>query len=58
MIRFQAPKTGPSASGEMGAPAHRARNAESAVGTKLVKNGQMCVAVDYVLVPRANVEGD
>ena len=28
----------------------------SVVGTKLVKNGQMCISVDYVLVPRADVE--
>ena len=28
-----------------------ARNVESVVGTKIVKNGQMCVSVDYVLVP-------
>ncbi|WP_442624522.1 aldehyde dehydrogenase family protein [Parasphingopyxis sp.] len=26
--------------------------AETIVGTKLVKNGQMCIAVDYVLMPR------
>jgi coniferyl-aldehyde dehydrogenase len=26
------------------------------VGTKLVKNGQMCVSVDYVLVPREQVD--
>jgi coniferyl-aldehyde dehydrogenase len=26
------------------------------VGTKLVKNGQMCISVDYVLVPRAQVD--
>jgi coniferyl-aldehyde dehydrogenase len=26
------------------------------VGTKLVKNGQMCISVDHVLVPRAQVE--
>jgi coniferyl-aldehyde dehydrogenase len=28
----------------------------SVVGTKLIKNGQMCISVDYVLVPRADVE--
>ena len=33
-----------------------ARNVESVIGTKLVKNGQMCVSVDYALVPRAEVE--
>jgi acyl-CoA reductase-like NAD-dependent aldehyde dehydrogenase len=27
----------------------------SVVGTKLVKNGQMCISVDYVLVPRARL---
>lgn len=26
------------------------------VGTKLVKNGQMCISVDYCLVPRAGIE--
>ena len=31
-------------------------NVESIVGTKTVKNGQMCVSVDYALVPRADVE--
>ena len=25
------------------------------VGTKMIKNGQMCISVDYVLVPRAQV---
>ena len=28
----------------------------SVVGTKLVKNGQMCISVDYALVPRGQVE--
>jgi coniferyl-aldehyde dehydrogenase len=28
----------------------------SVVGTKLIKNGQMCISVDYVLVPRAQVD--
>ncbi len=31
-------------------------NVESVVGTKTVKNGQMCVSVDYALVPRGEVE--
>uniref|UniRef100_UPI0035CB29AC aldehyde dehydrogenase family protein n=1 Tax=uncultured Sphingomonas sp. TaxID=158754 RepID=UPI0035CB29AC len=31
-------------------------NVESVVGTKMVKNGQMCVSVDYALVPREDVE--
>ena len=33
-----------------------ARNVESVIGTKLVKNGQMCVSVDYCLVPREELE--
>ena len=33
-----------------------ARNVESVVGTKLVKNGQMCVSVDYALVQRGEIE--
>ncbi len=32
-----------------------AANVESVIGTKMVKNGQMCISVDYVLVPRASV---
>ena len=28
----------------------------SVVGTKLIKNGQMCISVDYVLVPRTGLE--
>ena len=32
------------------------RNIESVIGTKMVKNGQMCVSVDYVLVARGEVE--
>lgn len=31
-------------------------NVESVIGTKTVKNGQMCVSVDYALVPRADVD--
>lgn len=30
-------------------------NVESLVGTKLLKNGQMCISVDYVLCPRDEV---
>jgi coniferyl-aldehyde dehydrogenase len=30
-------------------------NVEMIVGTKMVKNGQMCISVDYVLCPRADV---
>lgn len=33
-----------------------ALNVESVIGTKLVKNGQMCVSVDYALVPRDDLE--
>lgn len=32
------------------------RNVEAVVGTKLVKNGQMCVSVDYALVPRGELD--
>ncbi len=28
----------------------------SVIGTKLVKNGQMCISVDYALVPRAQLD--
>ena len=31
-------------------------NVESVIGTKIIKNGQMCVSVDYALVPRGEVE--
>ncbi len=33
-----------------------AANVESAVGTKIIKNGQMCVSVDYCMVPRGDVQ--
>ena len=33
-----------------------ARNVEAVIGTKLIKSGQMCVSVDYCLVPRDEVE--
>jgi len=33
-----------------------AANVGSIVGTKTIKNGQMCVSVDYCLVPRADLE--
>jgi acyl-CoA reductase-like NAD-dependent aldehyde dehydrogenase len=33
-----------------------ADSVRSVVGTKLVKNGQMCISVDYVLVPRNQVD--
>lgn len=32
-----------------------AASVRSVIGTKLIKNGQMCISVDYVLVPRAQV---
>ena len=32
------------------------RNVESVIGTKVIKNGQMCISVDYALVPRGEVE--
>ena len=32
-----------------------ARNVESVIGTKTIKNGQMCISVDYCLVPREDV---
>ena len=28
----------------------------SVIGTKLIKNGQMCISVDYALVPRAQID--
>ncbi len=31
-------------------------NVEAVIGTKIIKNGQMCVSVDYALVPRAEME--
>ncbi len=31
-------------------------NVDSIIGTKTVKNGQMCISVDYCLVPRAEVD--
>ncbi len=33
-----------------------AGSVRSIIGTKLVKNGQMCISVNYVLVPRAQLE--
>ena len=33
-----------------------AANVESAIGTKIIKNGQMCVSVDYCMVPRGDVK--
>jgi coniferyl-aldehyde dehydrogenase len=32
------------------------RNIESIIGTKTIKNGQMCISVDYCLVQRAELE--
>jgi len=33
-----------------------AANVESVIGTKIIKNGQMCVSVDHCFVPRGEVE--
>jgi coniferyl-aldehyde dehydrogenase len=33
-----------------------AKSVEAVIGTKMIKNGQMCVSVDYALVPRGEVE--
>jgi len=33
-----------------------AGSVRSVIGTKLIKNGQMCISVDYALVPRDQVE--
>ncbi len=33
-----------------------AESVKSVIGTKIVKNGQMCISVDYCLVPRGEVE--
>ena len=33
-----------------------AKNVESVIGTKIIKNGQMCISVDYALVPSGDVE--
>jgi coniferyl-aldehyde dehydrogenase len=33
-----------------------AENVRVVIGTKLIKNGQMCISVDYVLVPRDQVD--
>lgn len=33
-----------------------ARNVESVIGTKVIKNGQMCISVDYCLVPRKDLQ--
>jgi coniferyl-aldehyde dehydrogenase len=33
-----------------------AASVRSVIGTKLIKNGQMCISVDYVLVPQAQVD--
>lgn len=32
------------------------RNVESVIGTKVIKNGQMCITVDYCLVPRKDLQ--
>jgi coniferyl-aldehyde dehydrogenase len=33
-----------------------AASVRGVIGTKLIKNGQMCISVDYVLVPQAQVD--
>jgi coniferyl-aldehyde dehydrogenase len=33
-----------------------AENVQSVIGTKIIKNGQMCISADYCLVPRGDVE--
>lgn len=33
-----------------------AETVKTVLGTKMIKNGQMCISVDYALVPRAHVE--
>ena len=33
-----------------------AESVRSIIGTKLIKNGQMCISVDYALVPRAKLD--
>jgi len=33
-----------------------AANVQSVIGTKIIKNGQMCISVDYCLVPRGDLE--
>jgi coniferyl-aldehyde dehydrogenase len=40
----------------MTAGAVTARNVESVIGTKIIKNGQMCITVDHCFVPRAELE--
>ncbi len=32
------------------------RNVESVLGTKMIKGGQMCVSVDYAMVPRSELQ--
>jgi coniferyl-aldehyde dehydrogenase len=33
-----------------------AETVKTVMGTKMIKNGQMCISVDYVMVPRAQVD--
>jgi len=33
-----------------------AANVQSVIGTKIIKNGQMCISVDYCLVPRGDLD--
>ncbi len=36
--------------------AMNAQTVENVLGTKMIKNGQMCISVDYALVPRAELD--
>jgi coniferyl-aldehyde dehydrogenase len=40
----------------MAADSVDAASVRSVIGTKLVKNGQMCISVDYAMVPRAHLD--
>jgi coniferyl-aldehyde dehydrogenase len=40
----------------MAADSVDADSVRGVIGTKLIKNGQMCISVDYALVPRAQVD--
>ena len=40
----------------VGADSIDAESVKQILGTKALKNGQMCISVDYCLVPRADVE--
>jgi len=40
----------------MAADSVDAESVRSVIGTKLIKNGQMCISVDYAMVPRAKLD--